>query len=243
VLGLPGCNNMVGPTVTIAITQDMVCASSNGADVGFSFQLNAYSPKGSSTGWQQYSIALIGNQLSATVDNWTDGPGSTSISGTPIWQPIATLQEARLPAGYQLNISLVTDDNDNVYQAVFTVTDGSEGPQVGSSPVSLTLESLGVAATDLAPIVAFQLNLVGPHSSQHVLLSSGAGLITYAMGGDSISSTPWATTGVYSECTQSPNTVTAEEANSYYGELPSGPDDILTQSFGISITPPGLPAI
>jgi hypothetical protein len=43
----------------------------------------------------------------------------------------------------------------------------------------VVLESIsGVTSNDLAPIVAFELNLVGPVNGESAVLSSGAGTIT-----------------------------------------------------------------
>ena len=39
---------------------------------------------------------------------------------------------------------------------------------------------LGVSSTKLAPIVAFELNFVGPANGDSAILSSGAGTITYS---------------------------------------------------------------
>ncbi len=41
-----GCKPLNGLSVTICVTQDIVCKSASGSTSGFGFQLNAYSPKG-----------------------------------------------------------------------------------------------------------------------------------------------------------------------------------------------------
>jgi hypothetical protein len=85
---------------------------------------------------------------------------------------------------------------------------------------------------DLAPIVAFELDLVGPVNGESAQLSSGAGTIVYAA-----SSALTALTTVPS-CVEAPYTITAETANSFYGALPSTSSNTLTQSFSVSsITP------
>ena len=46
------CNPVTGLSVTIDITKDIA------SDIGFSFQLNAYSPEGANCVWQQYGFTF-----------------------------------------------------------------------------------------------------------------------------------------------------------------------------------------
>ena len=87
----------------------------------------------------------------------------------------------------------------------------------------------GGNASDLAPIVAFELNLVGPENSEGAVLSSGAGTFTYT------ATTPL--TALVSEppCAESTD-FTRETANSEYGALPAQASTSLTQSFSVSLT-------
>src|SRR5262249_41560916 len=59
------CVILRGVSVTIDVTQDIVCQSvSNGAKKGVSFQLNAYSQEGfPDNAWQQHVVELEGTQL------------------------------------------------------------------------------------------------------------------------------------------------------------------------------------
>jgi hypothetical protein len=85
-----------------------------------------------------------------------------------------------------------------------------------------------VTTADLAPIVAYQLNFVGPYNAESTSLSSGGGTITYAA---------TQTTGVTDT---EPSCVdwtysTAETANTRYAPLPNAPDTEFAQYFGNTI--------
>jgi hypothetical protein len=66
------CNPLRNLSITIEVTQEI-----NG-NIGFSFQLNAYSPQGSPDAWQQYVIELDPASISGTdvgtlvavINNW-----------------------------------------------------------------------------------------------------------------------------------------------------------------------------
>ena len=86
---------------------------------------------------------------------------------------------------------------------------------------------------DLAPIVAFELNLVGRGGAQTATFSSGSGTITYAAG----QGTPLTVLNEEPACTET-HDVTGEKGNSFYGELPAGPGTSFTQSFTTSTERP-----
>jgi len=86
-----------------------------------------------------------------------------------------------------------------------------------------------ISDSQLAPIVAFQLLLVGPDDSALTKLTTGAGTITISANGDFI-----ATNALPSGCTFFDSPGTAENANSTYGELPAGPSQTFVQTFGVS---------
>jgi hypothetical protein len=93
-----------------------------------------------------------------------------------------------------------------------------------------------VTAVDVAPIVAFELNLVGPWNSETVVLSSGAGTITYT------ASAPLTVLSKLPPCVDNqlggtPDQ-TGENANTVYGQLPAGPDNTITQSFSVTSQAP-----
>jgi hypothetical protein len=99
------CNPLLNLTVTVNVTEDIVCASASGPIVGFSFQLNAYSAAGKYIGWQQYGISLCdlqGYGLDCIINNWT-----SEVSVIDWFALLAkTPTYATIPAGYSLSIAL-----------------------------------------------------------------------------------------------------------------------------------------
>jgi hypothetical protein len=220
------CNPVLGLTVTINVTQDIVCQSASGPTTGFGFQLNAYSPKNETSAWQQYVVALFSSELIGAVDNWPiSGPNIINdffnLTGTP--------STNRLPAGWQIRISLQNDSQGNITGATYVVID-SQGNTKANATKTLTSIS-GVTAADIAPITAFELNLVGPVNGESAVLSSGAGTIVYS------ASSPLTVLNVEPSCTES-GYITAETANSFYGELSGSPSTVFTQSFEVGTEMP-----
>jgi hypothetical protein len=109
------CNPIVDLSVTINVTEDIVCRSTSPGtppctpegvtpDKGFGFQLNANSPSGETVSIQQYVIALWGGELIGMVDNWPQGLAASTIDD---YFSLTSVPEAlTLPAGYQLKIIL-----------------------------------------------------------------------------------------------------------------------------------------
>ena len=184
-------------------------------------------------GWQQYSIILNGNQLIWSVDNW---PISGGNLGANIINPpgqLLTLVPAagRIPAGYQLIIFLSHDTSGNIGEATYIVND-TNGGQLAETTIllekfNLVGTSTPVTSANLAPIVAFEVVFVGPFNSENVLLSSGAGTITYSAFRPLTASL------------QLPSNVgynvqgTGENANSIYEVLPANPGQSFSQGFSI----------
>jgi hypothetical protein len=216
------CNPVLGLEITINVTQDIVCQSASGPTTGFGFQLNCYSPKNETSAWQQYVVALFSSELIGAVDNWpVSGPNIINdffnLTGTP--------NANRLPAGWQIRISLQNDGHGNITGASYVVIDNLGNTKAN---VTKTLTSIsGVTAADIAPITAFELNLVGPVNGESAVLSSGAGMIVYS------ASSPLTVLNVEPSCTES-GYITAETANSFYGELSGSPSTVFTQSFAVS---------
>jgi hypothetical protein len=84
---------------------------------------------------------------------------------------------------------------------------------------------------DLAPIIAFELNLVGPVNSESAVLSSGAGTFEYT------SSDALTPLSQEPSCAES-GYVTAETANSVYGTLPSTASKTISQTFSVTTGQP-----
>jgi hypothetical protein len=222
-----GCDQLLDVSVTIDVTQDIVWESSSGGSShgsvqGFSFQLNCYSPVVTPppavyVAWQQYVVELGGTELVGGVNGYqTDG--SPAYLGK---SNLLSLSSVKIPAGYKIKLTLGYDASDNVTGVTFLVIDNS-----GSTVVNQWLAVPG----DPAPIIAFEMNLVGPISAESVVLSSGAGTFTYAA-----SST---LTPLNSEpsCALAKGVRTGETANTIYGVLPANWGNPLTQSFGVSGT-------
>jgi hypothetical protein len=235
------CKPVTGLSVAIKVTQDIV------ADFGFSFQLNAYSPPGANSKWQQYSVGFDTKgpapQLVGSVDNWP-AKGFDDLTGDLInhFVHLFTLPGSKpiLPAGYQIIINLANDSSGNITGVTFTVID-NKGRVTKNPPIVLTSlkidgrPSQPVTAAELAPIYAFQLNLVGLTNAQTTYLTAGAGTITYS------AKNPLAVLSKPPSCAGSQGTVTLEQANSAYGELPATPSTQITQSFGTTVQPPHTP--
>ena len=177
-------------------------------------------------GSSNYTLATTGNgQLQGMINNYP-------VSGDAIIDDIfhvATLSSQEIPAGYQLAIWLVYDLTEDVTGAIFAVTDDS-GNEIGHVEQKLVSDVDGSPA-QVAPIVALELNLVGPVNGESAVLSSGAGTITY-------SAVPPLTALLQEPpCTES-GYITGETANSFYSVLPDTPANSLTQSFSVSATQP-----
>jgi hypothetical protein len=120
---LSNCSHIVGLIATIDVTQDIVLRSSaNSKDqIGFGFQLNCYSPPDYTDAWQQYALVAAENvfprpgegwgQLNAIINNYT-------ATGSPVIFEYDTLMvwegNTMIPAGYQLQIRLINDAQDNI---------------------------------------------------------------------------------------------------------------------------------
>ena len=222
-----GGKNLSGIEITIDITESLIYTANGpplpggGAVTGFSWQLNCYSPNPKLDAWQQYVIGFQDGSIYGQINNWKNletflinqAFGLTSVSGNS------------LPAGYKLRIALQNDAHHNVSGVTFSVLDTS-GSVAGSKTVTLT-DIGGVTSADLAPIVAFELNLVGPGNGESVTFSSGAGTIIYQ-------ASELLTASAIKPSDAEANLITAETANSTYSTLPGPALDYFTQKFGVS---------
>jgi hypothetical protein len=99
--------------------------------------------------------------------------GIDSATGPLVFQQgtVLSLPNNTVPAGYALEIDLINDSAGNITGATFSVTDNTGKTTSVSSP---TLD-----ANQQFPIVAFQVNVVGPDNESDSQFYSGAGTITY----------------------------------------------------------------
>ena len=88
---------------------------------------------------------------------------------------------------------------------------------------------LGLPASKIAPINAFEFNLVGPANGANAVFSSGAGTFIYA------ASTPLTVRSSLPSCVGAPG-YTTETSNSVYSTLDAGPSIVITQTFSIDPT-------
>jgi hypothetical protein len=82
-----------------------------------------------------------------------------------------------------------------------------------------------IQESDLAPILALQLVVVGYANGADPVLTSGAGTITCTSSTTMTVQTSWPPNG-------SGNGGTAENSNSTYGRMPAAPGTRFVQSFG-----------
>ena len=228
-----GCNPVTDLSVTMEITKEIV------SDIGFSFQLNGYSPQNANSVWQQYGFVINTTDNSPItinwfIDNWPLPAFRQSLnlpSGSDLINHrdmMLSLSESTLPAGYKFTINLKHDEKANVNGVTFIIVD-STGK---STTKDVMLESLTYSHSDklvtsdgLAPIYAFELNLVGPVNGKDSYLSSGAGIITYT------ASSPLYVANKDPNCTASRSIFTMESSNCVYASLLAGPSKTITQTF------------
>jgi hypothetical protein len=223
------CNPLTDVSVTIAITEDLTYTGNGTPTVigpqvyGLTFQLNCYSAMQAPVLTQQYVIGFDGKQLYGQINNWANV--QTAVINQVF--PLSKLAGDTIPQGYRLFISLENDNLGNIIGVTFGVVD-AEGNE--AALLSTLLQSDGLSAQQIAPIVGFELDLVGPGSGESVTLSSGAGTIHYVASTlISVSSTglPCAYTDIQ----------TAETGNSVYGLLTAAPSNYFSQPFSVTSLP------
>jgi hypothetical protein len=183
---------------------------------GFSMQLNAYNPAGPTTSWMQYVFTISGNAINYGVAYWDVNaacgcghavcdcsPPLVNLSGTVLSLPSNTI-----PAGYVLEIDLSNDGFGNITGALFSVTDNTG--KTTSSPATLE-------PSHQFPIVAFQVNFVGPDGAASSQFSSGAGSITYEISNGQLC----VEGGLPDLCSKSSGSraSTGEKSNATYGTI------------------------
>ncbi len=219
------CNPIVGLTVTVAVSDSIVLASNQLAgkpsDIkGFGFQLNAFSMTGFTSAFQQYVIALIDGTLVWSINNYELDTSIYILGGNAL----TDLGDSTLPAGYQLVISLLSNEQETVTGARFVVIDDS-GNTVADT-TQLLKDQPGYSKVGAAPIAAFTFDFVGPVVGvQATLEPGGAGTITYA------ATSPLAASVTGPPCAEALNYFTQETANSVYGRVSASRSLKLTQSF------------
>jgi len=242
-----GCQPLTGVSVVIDVTEDIV------SDIGIGFQLNAYSNAGANKAWQQFLIfqhvvTATEVAIDGLIETWPQSTAGTGVDpttnpqirwGLNLGPP---LPSTKIPAGYQFTITLGTDGSNRVDKVQFRVVDEHGNAAYDKPPIALIGLPLldgtvppKATAGDLAEIVAFQLNVVGPIGDQTATLTSGAGVITYSVdgmisAGSSLPTPP----GSDLTCADS-RWHTLEQANSTYSTLPEGIGTDFIQTFATVI--------
>jgi hypothetical protein len=134
-------------------------------------QLNAYSPQGEPTSFQQYIFLISNNQITGQVNNW-DPNGQVENQVATV---LSNLPSNTIPVNYNLGITLnnATDGTDNINSATFTVTEKT-------SKGLVTLGSQTIPVSPSAPIIAFQVDIGGPDNCTVSTFTSGAGNLVYS---------------------------------------------------------------
>ena len=212
------CKPLQNLTLLFKVTEDLATVEGS----GFSLQLNAYPPPvqtsaGKTLKFFQYLIFVKGDMIMFDVEYYaTDG--SSWINGLTWLGPAPSNIIRR---GSELQISLTTDSG-NVMNAAFTFTD-PDGNIFPPGAVLLPVELR-------YPIVAFQMNLVGPGNLSHCTFTTGLtasrGIFYYSVLPGELT---WQGGGPGAACGESTQ-LTGETSNAYYSDVwpVSGPTVIQT---------------
>jgi hypothetical protein len=233
-----GCSDLSGVTVRLEVTEDLVTLG----NTGFSLQLNAFPQsgvqcQGQTLNWLQYVIYVANGSLSYEIQYWAVGaPGNWPAGYTPQpnttpWLPVfpndyyltgfGSISSNQLPKGSALEIELTTDGSHRVSNATFSYIDPSGNVSPGS---------FAFPEGTLYPIVAFELNLVGPGGLSKASFTSGAGLLTYSVTSGSLSVQPGGLGGACGEAA----IPTGETSNAFYDPVSPMSGPRVTQSLGIA---------
>jgi hypothetical protein len=243
-------------SLTIEVTEDIALGTvipnppRTTATRGFSFQWNAYTEPTARCNFMQYNIGVNMDNPRETVvigavEYWPPYvPNGSDVCNTNV--PLISIPGPVVPAGYTFTIALGADDDGIVKRVTFSVSDKSgktaaQKPQVVEL-LDLKLDAMSEPQTDpqfvsesgkltiddLVPVLALELDIAGHDSGATAVLDSGAGNLTY-------SSSDNLTAATYQPAWSSAQGVgTLENANSFYGALPSKPSPTLTQPFGVN---------
>ena len=233
ILRTGNCGLLTDVAVTIFITQDIVFTENgkplpgNSSAKGFSWQLNCVGRTDDLAVLQQYVFGFDGGHIYCQVNNWTPDPGNTNENGFKALinskDNLVALSGKKIPAGYQLVITLDNDGIGNITSGTFLVID-PKGDNVG------TKKTIDLKSSIVGPIVGLQLNLVGPASGESVTLTSGAGSIEYVA--SSILTANPAPPGCAGDFG---GMDTAETSNSAYGPISANASNVLQQTFSVNV--------
>lgn len=199
------------------------------SDLGFSIQLNGYSPSGYTAAWQQYGFTVDASGVNVFAENWKLPVVGTDDLFNVRPSLFQLVSPPSVPADYLFNISLLYDNgSEDVVGAQYSVYDRGSSSTVGS--LSLMLRDIaGFDPTWYAPVLAFQMNIVGPYNSLRTTFSAASGLIFYSAANSYLT-----TLGSQPSCVAAPNVITAETSNLLYSDLyDQSPSSDFSQAFFI----------
>jgi len=232
---IDNCRNLENLEVLLEVGEDVATTDGN----GWSLQLNCYPPAGeycqiSQVNIFQYIVIVQGGSLNYYIQYWSGGAPSawpsnyTPEPGTTPWLPcwpndygtapqFATINGDKLPSQSKLKIALSTNEDGGVTTATFTYTDPDGNDQVGKFDLPA-----------VHPIVAFQLNFVGPPGGTANFtqgLTNSRGVIYYSISSGQLSvqnGGPGAACGEQGYGT-------AETSNMSYSDINGAPASTVTQ--------------
>jgi hypothetical protein len=227
-------------TVTIDIIEDLVAES-------FSVQINCTppSPFKFHVNWLQFGLVMQNNSLVLFTQVWDLGhkpPGFTGSFDQSSSSMLGVINNT-IPWGTRIVLSLSIDSKESNFATAITGSAfNASGAQIGTT---VTWSAIGrtafsgsqVQESDLSPIQAFQVVVVGPPSGTTVF-SAGQGTITVAAKPDISAQSAWpgAAAGITGG--------TGEQSNIFYGLVQNGQHPLIAQPFGVpspKITPTGAP--
>lgn len=249
-----GGQPIVGLKVTIEVSDDVI------APTGLNMQLNGNSPFNARCVYQQYCMGMDPNhetRLGWSNENFpspewrmalynqhhhnchvTDPqPGTCTgdIFNMNTGQVgVFPAMTNRLPAGCKLIWELINGPDGSVIGASYSYAHGgkttSTGPQmIDTFPFDGFSDKVGPKS--MAPILAFQMNMVGLNNSARThVKEGGAGTITYE------AATPLEPRGSAPPGIAASNKVTGESSNITYAQLAAGPKQRIVQGFGTPYT-------
>lgn len=231
-----GCNPITNLQIVLDVKTDII------ANIGFGLQLNCYSKKNKNIAWQQYFFSLqtanglpgdpAPGTLYTYVNNWNDAVTKVVVYLSP---ELVVISDSKIAAKSKLTITLgQAGGSNNINSVSFVYTDAG-GTSHPAPPAPLSLPGSGNPSEDVAPIVAFQVNLVSPINAKQAYFWSGAGTITYT------ASQQLTAESSFPGCDGAIFAGTGETANTVYGELPTGAHASLTQTFGTVMPPAYAP--
>lgn len=234
------CGDLVGVTIEIDVNTEI--GGSGPGYAGFGFQLNCWSQGVTDVNaWQQFALVIgfgspPSTNITAFANSWPynwDGSASDDTINDP--QTLAPLSSLTLAAGYHLSIQLTNQSPGN--QVTSAIFGGHDNLGNSFTPVTITVQGQSdqqggtISASQLAPIVAFQVLLIGPDDGIDTNLTSGQGKMTISADADFIATNALPTGGCWSF--DSGLTGSGENSNVTYTELPAAPSQTFVQYFSV----------